>query len=73
MKTQDKREVSPQVTERRAFCRRASVAALGLWSIPALMGKEEMMDKRIKAVMAKVISIKGECGIHKMGDSCTFT
>ena len=73
MKTQDKREVSPQVTERRAFCRRASVAALGLWSIPALTGKEKVMDKRIKAVTAKVISIKGECGIHKMGDSCTFT
>lgn len=31
------------------------------------------MDRRIKAVTAKVISIKGECGIHKMGDSCTFT
>jgi uncharacterized repeat protein (TIGR04076 family) len=35
--------------------------------------KETHMDKRIKAVTAKVISVKGECGIHKVGDSCTFT
>ncbi len=31
------------------------------------------MDKKVKAVTAKVISVKGECGIHKIGDACTFT
>ena len=31
------------------------------------------MEKKIKAITAKVISIKGECGIHKMGETCTFT
>jgi uncharacterized repeat protein (TIGR04076 family) len=31
------------------------------------------MEKKVKAVTAKVISIKGECGIHKTGDICTFT
>jgi uncharacterized repeat protein (TIGR04076 family) len=31
------------------------------------------MDKRVKAVTAKVISVKGTCGIHKEGDTCTFT
>jgi len=78
-------------TSRRAFCRRASLAALGLWSVPDLLTgggegsrsfvlpepgsgrKEDAMEKRIKAVTAKVISVKGECGIHKAGDACTFT
>jgi len=31
------------------------------------------MQKNIKAVRAKVISVKGECGIHKVGDACAFT
>ena len=31
------------------------------------------MEKKVKAVTAKVISVKGECGIHKVGDVCTFT
>lgn len=31
------------------------------------------MNKQVKAITAKVISVKGECGIHKTGDSCTFT
>lgn len=26
------------------------------------------MEKKVKAVAAKVISVKGECGIHKAGD-----
>ncbi len=32
------------------------------------------MEKKIKAVQAKVISVKGECGAgHKVGDVVTFT
>ena len=31
------------------------------------------MEKQVKAVTAKVISVKGECGVHKTGDVCTFT
>ncbi len=73
MKPQNNEDIRPNRSERRTFCRVASAAALGLWSIRCLTGREESMDKRIKAVTAKVISIKGECGIHKTGDTCTFT
>lgn len=32
------------------------------------------MEKKVKAVQAKVISVKGECGAgHKVGDVVTFT
>jgi len=35
---------------------------------------EEQMEKKVKAVQAKVISVKGECGAgHKVGDVVTFT
>jgi uncharacterized repeat protein (TIGR04076 family) len=39
------------------------------------VSQEENMPKSVKAVMAKVISIKGEhpCTIHKLGDTATFT
>ena len=37
------------------------------------MGKDQMINKQVKAITAKVISVKGECGIHKTGDSCTFS
>lgn len=65
-------------TTRRAFCETASLAALGLVSVPELVTgwsqeKEMSMAKSIKAIQAKVVSVKGECGIHKTGDICTFT
>jgi len=31
------------------------------------------MEKKVKAVTAKVISIKGTCGQHKVGDAATIT
>ena len=39
-----------------------------------LTKKEESMDKKITAVVAKVKSIKGTCGLgHKVGDETKFT
>lgn len=35
--------------------------------------KEENMAKKITAVKAKVKSVKGTCGIHKVGDVAKFT
>jgi uncharacterized repeat protein (TIGR04076 family) len=36
--------------------------------------REETMEKKIKAVEAKVISVKGTCGLgHKVGDVVAFT
>lgn len=80
MKTQGKPPKGNSKTTRRAFCRTAASAALGMWAIsnasplpaPEFGPKEENMEKRVKAVTAKVISVK-ECGIHKIGDVCAFT
>jgi uncharacterized repeat protein (TIGR04076 family) len=36
-------------------------------------GPKEDAARRVKAITVQVISVKGECGIHKTGDSCTFT
>ncbi len=35
--------------------------------------EEEIMAKKIIAVTAKVLSIKGTCGLHKVGDKVRFT
>jgi len=51
----------------------AFAVALHLKSGAVSGSKENKMEKRVKAVMAKVISVRGECGIHKTGDTCTFT
>jgi uncharacterized repeat protein (TIGR04076 family) len=60
-------------TNRRAFCRKAALAALGLWAAPKRVPKEANVAKTVKAIQAKVLSVKGECGIHKVGDVCAFT
>ena len=40
----------------------------------SLFRKEESVDKKITAVIAKVKSIKGTCGLgHKIGDEAKFT
>ena len=90
-RTKTARPAAEQRTTRRDFCRTATLAALGIWSIADLKGfetlaarpdsasgsgsgrKEESMEKQVKAVTAKVISVKGECGVHKAGDVCAFT
>ena len=37
------------------------------------ISKEATVAKKVKAVTAKVISIKGTCAPHKVGDTVTFT
>jgi uncharacterized repeat protein (TIGR04076 family) len=63
--------------ERREFCQGMSWAALGAAGIFTLPGygisKEAAVAKKVKAVTAKVISIKGTCSAHKVGDIATFT
>jgi len=63
---------------RRNFCKTLSCAALG--SLPLIFprgrvqGKEDGMAKKVEAVTAKVISVKGTCGQgHKVGDIATIT
>jgi uncharacterized repeat protein (TIGR04076 family) len=63
---------------RREFCTKLPCAAFGTLSLLSLggqvFGKEAPMEKKVKAVKAKVISVKGTCGLgHKAGDVVTFT
>src|SRR5512136_31729 len=72
---------------RRAFCQAASMSVVGLAGIDSVAAANrseqtvpgptsngmEGLARQVKAITAKVISVKGECGIHKAGDSCTFT
>jgi uncharacterized repeat protein (TIGR04076 family) len=63
---------------RRDFCRQlpgGAITAGALLSCPALfLARETSMEKKVKAVKAKVISVKGTCGNgHKVGDVVTFT
>jgi uncharacterized repeat protein (TIGR04076 family) len=64
--------------KRRRFCEGMTWAALGVSGILGRqnfgIAKEAPMAKKVKAVQAKVISIKGTCGQgHKIGDVATFT
>ena len=69
--------------KRREFCKAVPcLAAGGLMSVSAaegnflkkLMNREENMEKEVTSVQAKVISIKGTCGLgHKVGDVTEFT
>ena len=63
---------------RREFCKQlpcAAVGTLSLFSAAGIgMGKEAQMAKKVKAIEAKVISVKGTCGNgHKVGDVVKFT
>lgn len=62
---------------RRAFCKTASCAALGLMYAAGLDGrsyKEARVDNKITSVQVKVKSQKGSCAIgHKVGDRATIT
>jgi uncharacterized repeat protein (TIGR04076 family) len=53
----------------------AALGAAGILGGPGLgISKEAPMAKKVKAVRAKVISIKGTCDQgHKIGDVATFT
>jgi uncharacterized repeat protein (TIGR04076 family) len=66
--------------KRREFCQAVPAAALGVFSASRFLGmknffsKEENMAKKVKEVIAKVISVKGTCGNgHKVGDVVKFT
>ncbi len=62
---------------RREFCGILPGGALAaaLLSCPFLSPAKEMpMEKKVKAVKAKVVSVKGTCGNgHKVGDVVTIT
>ncbi len=74
---------------RRKFCRIAAGAALGTASLPRLFQmahgeerdgeelprtpKEERVEKKISHIEVKVKSVKGTCGIHKVGDSARIS
>jgi len=63
---------------RREFCKGLSGAALGAAALLAFgkncFAEEGEMPKPVKAVTAKVISVKGTCGLgHKVGDVVKFT
>ena len=63
---------------RREFCKGLPGAALGATALLTfgknLFAEEEEMAKPVKAVRAKVISVKGTCGLgHKVEDIVTFT
>ena len=67
-------------SDRREFCRHGSAAALGVLSMPILPAlcrpdrvEEEPMAGKITGVAGKVISVKGTCGIHKVGDQFKIT
>ena len=87
MKPRAMRPVTTADAGRRVFCRTAAVTALSLAGVEAVAAatqgdnpapgpapqRSDEKPKRVKAVTARVISVKGECGLHKAGDSCTFT
>ncbi len=65
---------------RREFCKEGSAAALSLLLLPLLprvcqpdLLEAENMEAKISGVVGKVISIKGTCGIHKVGDEFKIT
>jgi uncharacterized repeat protein (TIGR04076 family) len=63
--------------KRREFCKAATCAAIGAFSFSGFTGKtlkEEEMAKKITGIEARVISVKGTCGMgHKVGDLVKFT
>ena len=64
--------------KRRTFCEKLPCAAFGALAALSLadMGftKEATMEKKVKAVTAKVVSVKGTCGLgHKVGDVVRFS
>jgi len=65
---------------RREFCKEGSAAALSLLFLPVLPGvcqpdvaEMESMEAKITGVVGKVISVKGTCAIHKVGDEMKIT
>jgi len=81
MKSTDEGVAPCRKTNRRSFCKEGGLAAAGgltLARLPALfntdMGKGEFMAEPVTSVTAKVISVKGTCGLgHKVGDVVKFT
>lgn len=64
--------------KRRTFCEKLPCTAFGALAALSLadMGftKEATMAKKVKAVTAKVVSVKGTCGLgHKVGDVVRFS
>ncbi len=67
-------------SNRREFCWHGCAAALAAFSMPALPAmcwpvsvEGERMAGKITGVTGKVISVKGTCGIHKVGDQMKIT
>ncbi len=67
-------------SNRREFCREGSAAVLAVLSIPVLPAlcwrtpiEGEAMAGKITGIAGKVLSVKGTCGIHKVGDQFRIT
>ncbi len=53
-----------------------SGAAASRSDVPAsgpASGAKEGAARRVSGITVRVAEVKGECGIHKAGDTCTFT
>ena len=66
------------VPDRRTFCRTGGCALAGglvaSWLPGEVTGRAGgAMETKITSVTAKVISVKGTCDQHKVGDVATFT
>lgn len=64
--------------KRREFCKTASAAMMGVLACPDLLKtagawEEDKMEKKVKHIEVKVASVKGTCGLHKVGDTARIT
>jgi uncharacterized repeat protein (TIGR04076 family) len=64
--------------KRREFCRAVPAAVIGLLACPNLFkaagaGEEDKMEKKVKHIEVKVASVKGTCGLQKVGDVARVT
>ena len=64
--------------KRREFCRAVPAAMMGILACPYLLKtagawEENKMEKKVKYIEVKVASVKGTCGLQKVGDVARVT
>lgn len=64
--------------KRREFCRAVPAAMMGILACPYLVKnagawEENKMEKKVKYIEVKVASVKGTCGLQKVGDVARVT
>ena len=64
--------------KRREFCRAVPAAMVGILACPYLLKtagswEENGMEKKVKHIEVKVASVKGTCGLQKVGDVARVT